>query len=334
MQLRPVFLLLEPLYNLFGYIMHLLYQWLGNYGLVLIVFTLAYKILMLPLSLKQSKMMLKQGFLQDDINEIKRLYAKDPRKQQEAQMALMKSAGVGQGAGCLISLIPLIILFGIWPPMRQPLLYIARVVPDHLVKIANYLVQNSWLTDAQLKQLGSNDLPVVAALNEHGQALAHSVNEGWLNLSQLINMNFLGMDLGLTPSFRPSVIFGPQMSTYLPLLLLPVLTIATMMWSMSLMKLTQINYQTKEEKAREKRNPAKAGQNPDPTAGMMKTMNWTMPILMLFTVFAFPAAMGIFWIVSNLFQIFQSYLTYYLYTKPARALMAEQRQKSLAARRK
>ena len=76
---------------------------------------------------------------------------------------------------------------------------------------------------------------------------------------------------------------------------------------------------SKEERERERRNPAKAGQTPkDPSVGMTKTMTWLMPLFMLVTVFTLPAAMGVHWVIANLMYILQAWLGYVFYVKPYR----------------
>jgi YidC/Oxa1 family membrane protein insertase len=70
------------------------------------------------------------------------------------------------------------------------------------------------------------------------------------------------------------------------------------------------------ERERDKKNPARAGQNQqDSTESMMKSMNIIMPIFMLWTTFTFPAAMGLYWIVGNIMMILQSVIIYFLFTR-------------------
>lgn len=64
-----------------------------------------------------------------------------------------------------------------------------------------------------------------------------------------------------------------------------------MIITMQLNKMNNPMRQQKKARTR-KENPAKAGQNPDPTSGMMKFMNIIMPIIMMFTVFSLPTAMS------------------------------------------
>jgi YidC/Oxa1 family membrane protein insertase len=329
MPIVPVTLsLLSPLYNLFGWFLGLLYDWIGNYGIVIILFTIVLRALLIPLGLKSTKSMVKQQALQPDINEIKRIYAKDPQKQQQMQMELMKKHNISMAGGCLPSLLQLIIIWPIFTIFRAPLQYIGRVSVDFVLKIADILFGNQVITEQVLKQAGTNDIPILNGLRSSASSLAEAVNSGLMKMSQLINTEFLGMDLSRTPSYKPGDWFGPQSHIYLPLLILPILTIVTMLIQMRITRMTTLAPQiSKEERERERRNPAKAGQTPkDPSAGMMKTMGWMMPLLMMVTVFTMPAAMGIYWVMANIMYILQSWLGYTLYVRP---IKAEQREAAL-----
>ena len=64
------------LIHIFGWILSFLYDWIGNYGVVIVLFTIIIRAVLIPLGLKSSRMMVRQQALQPDINEIKRLYPK------------------------------------------------------------------------------------------------------------------------------------------------------------------------------------------------------------------------------------------------------------------
>ena len=51
-------------------------------------------------------------------------------------------------------------------------------------------------------------------------------------------------------------------------------------------------------------NPSSAGDE-NQAAQMMKSMNVTMPLMSVFFCFTFPAAVGIYWVASSVFQILQ-----------------------------
>ncbi|HHU07074.1 MAG TPA: YidC/Oxa1 family membrane protein insertase [Clostridiaceae bacterium] len=318
--------MLDPLYTLFGAILSWLYYVIGNYGLVIIFFSLAINSLLVPLRLKSQRNMIKQQFLQPALNDIKRHFANDPQRQQQESAALMKRTGVSMGAGCLSSIIPLIIIWPIWRIIRAPLQYVGQVSVENITKIAEFLVDKGLLGDNILATVAQNDLPIINILKNNASALTESVSQGWIRPDQLINTNFLGMDLGRVPSFNPLEWFGPNWRVELPLIILPILTVVTMMLNMKMSRLNVLRKPpTKEEVERAKSNPAKAGQaQADPSEKTMKYMQYFMPVLMIFTVFTMPSAMGLYWVTSNLVFIAQSWISYEMYIKPARAILAEE----------
>lgn len=307
----------DPLYIAFGWVMRVLYYLLGNYGMMIIVFTIILRGLMIPLGIKQQKSSLKQQALQGELGEIQRAYPNDKAKQQQLQMELYKRHGASPLSGCLPSLLQLIIIWPIFYLFRAPLQYIMGLTADKINGIGTLLNTLGLIDANQLKMVSSNNIPIINALSTNYAALAQAVNSGLMRLDQLIDLKFLGLNLGLVPAWQPAQLFGTEWKTYVPLLIFPILTILTTMFQMRIMRLTMPNRKKRaEDKAREKSNPARSGQTPeDKSESMMKTMNYLMPVFMLWTTFTMPAALGLYWIVGNLMMILQSVLVYFLFTK-------------------
>lgn len=318
--------LLTPLYNLFGWLMGVLYQWLMNYGLVIIVFDVVVKCLIIPLNFKSQRAMLRQQALMDDINEIKRVYGDDVQGAQQAQMELMRASGISMGSSFLPMIFQFLILIAIWQPITRPLFYISGLSPEKIARLGE-LCQSAGLMDERaVGMLSRSDIPLLTILRNNGQILADAVNQGLIQLNQVLDLDFLSMDLGLKPTLNPTLLFGQDTwRTYVPLLILVAVMMITTFLSTSLSKRGMLNYRTKEEKARERNNPAKRGQTSDAGEGTMRTMELIMPVFMLWTSLTLPSAMTLFWLVSNLIAMLQTYLTNRLYTQPMRAFLAEQK---------
>jgi YidC/Oxa1 family membrane protein insertase len=310
--------LFDPFYIAFGWFMKILYDAMGNYGLVIIVFTLILRTVMIPLGINQQKSSIKQQALSGEIAEIQRAYPNDKAKQSELQMALYKKHGASPLSGCLPSIIQLIIIWPIFQIIRAPLQYIMGVSAENLVKIGDILSKAGLITANEAKAAATVNIPLLNALNSHAASLADAVNQGLLKISQLLDLNFLGLNLGLTPAWQPAKLFGADSwQTYIPLLAIPAIVLVTTIIQLRITRLTMPNRKKKaEDKAREKINPARAGQSPeDKSESMMKSMNVIMPIFMLWTTFTMPAALGLYWIVGNIMAILQSVLIYFLFTK-------------------
>ncbi|HNZ62765.1 MAG TPA: YidC/Oxa1 family membrane protein insertase [Bacillota bacterium] len=325
-RLIPVQLgLLDPLYYMFSWILGGLYSWLNNYGLVIILFTVLIRLILTPLGLRSQRGSLRQQMLQPEINEIKRRYPKDPQRVQQLTQKLYKDNGISMMSGCLPSILQLAVIWPIIYIFRAPLRYITAVPVQNLMKIGQVLQGQGLMTEAQVKSIAMMDIPILNGLRDSGSALQQSVQEGWIRLPQVINTNFLGIDLGMTPSYKPWEWFGANWQVQLPLVLLIIITMLTYWLQMRIMRMSTARPEkTKEEKAREKANPAKRGQNPDPGAGMMKSMNLFMPVIMLFTMFSMPSAMCLYWLFQNIMYLIQSVLGYKYYVMPLRLAYAEE----------
>lgn len=308
----------DPFYIAFGWFMKLLYDGLGNYGLVLIVFTIILRAVMIPLGINQQKSSIRQQSLQGEIAEIQRTYPNDKPKQSQMQMELYKKHGASPLSGCLPSILQLIIILPIFQIIRAPLQYIMGVSAENLGKIGELLHAATFITENDAKAAATQNIPLINALSEHAASFAEVVNQGLMNVSQLLDLNFLGMNLGLIPAWQPALLFGADTwQIYAPLLVIPVVVLATTIIQMRITRITMPNRRKKaEDKARERVNPARAGQAPeDKTESMMKTMNIIMPVFMLWTTFSMPAALGLYWTIGNIMAILQSILIYFLFTR-------------------
>ncbi len=89
-------------------------DWLGNYGIAIIIFAFLIKIVLYPLTKKSFESMAAMRELQPEMKAIQEKYKEDPKKQQEATMALFKKAKVNPLGGCLPNLLQLPILVTLW----------------------------------------------------------------------------------------------------------------------------------------------------------------------------------------------------------------------------
>lgn len=321
------------LYTFFGWLTRILFGFFGNYGMAIIMLTIIIRAALIPLNIKSQKSMIKMQALSGKTAEIQRKYPDDKQKQQEEIMKLQQENGAMGFSGCLL---PFIQLFLIWPIYRivsGPLIYLSQVPRENvqaMIDLANSegLVTSKRLTDVI-------HIPLIDILNNNSDFLAECINKGYIGMGQLLDLHFLGMDLTKTPAWNPvTIISDPK--TYLPLLIFPILVIITNLFSMKMASWLKPGYkEQKEAKEREKKNPARAGQTPNDQAEMTtKMMTWMMPVLMLFTTFTLPAAMGLYWVVGGIMSILTQLLTYFMFTKPYELKKLEMEQKKADAFKK
>ena len=252
-----------------GWIMRWIYNLVGNYGVTLILFTLITKILLLPLSVKQKKSMIRMNAFQPEIQRIQKKYATDTQKQQEELSRLQKEHNFSMTSGCLPMLIQMPILFGMIDVIYKPL--------RHIVGVKNALITDT-LTPMAEKMLGtlsrySPQTDIIKAIKQAPQAFAEVLDPATISAVQELNLTFLGLDLTATPSIK----------VFNALLLIPVVSVVLMLGQQFITQ--KLNGQQS---------------NSSTTAMMLMTT-------LMFGYFSFmmPAGVSIYWIFSSFFAILQ-----------------------------
>lgn len=88
--------------------------YISNYGVLIILFATAVKLILSPLTIKSYRSMAAMKELQPQMKEIQEKYKDNPQKQQKATMALYKKNKVNPLGGCLPMLLQFPILITLW----------------------------------------------------------------------------------------------------------------------------------------------------------------------------------------------------------------------------
>jgi len=96
-----------------------LHSFIPNYGLVIIVFAIALKILLNPLTKKQTDSMRRMSTLNPKISVIREKYKDDSVKMNQQIMKLYKEEGVNPASGCLPLILQLPILYALFGVFRS-----------------------------------------------------------------------------------------------------------------------------------------------------------------------------------------------------------------------
>jgi YidC/Oxa1 family membrane protein insertase len=91
-----------------------LHKFIPNYGIVIIVFALVMKIVLNPLTKKQTESMKKMSQLSPKMNAIREKYKDDPVKANQQIMQLYKDEKINPAGGCLPMLLQLPILYALF----------------------------------------------------------------------------------------------------------------------------------------------------------------------------------------------------------------------------
>jgi YidC/Oxa1 family membrane protein insertase len=100
-------------------LLKLLYSWIGNYGVAIIIVTLFIRMLLLPLNISSYKSMKKMQTIQPQLKALKERYKADQKQLQVETMNLMKREKVNPVGGCLPMLLQLPIFIALYNVLAQ-----------------------------------------------------------------------------------------------------------------------------------------------------------------------------------------------------------------------
>ncbi len=96
-----------------------LHGFFSNWGVVIIVFSIAIKLITIPTSMGQMRSMQKMRVVQPMMTELREKYKDDPKKMNEETMKLYRTYGVNPAGGCLPMLLQMPILFALYAVLRN-----------------------------------------------------------------------------------------------------------------------------------------------------------------------------------------------------------------------
>ncbi len=270
----------------FGWILSGLYSLTDSYLLSIIVLTLIVRLALLPASISQQKNSAKQVRLNSKVNKIRQKYAGNQQKIQEETQALYQREGFGAAnMGCMPLIVTMLVTFGLYEVMYTPIKNVLRFSVTKITAIQNALSIVETKENARRIQLD-----ILAKLTSP-DSLEGVKGVNATDIEELFHLkeNFMlgGLDLTATPDRSdPSLLW-----------LIPVFAFLTSMMSSIFMYIKQ-----------RKQNPEMAK---NPSMGCMTFMS---PFLSLIFTFAFPAGVGFYWIVSNVFSFVQQVILTYVYS--------------------
>lgn len=256
-----------------GYLFKGIYFIVQNYGFTLILFTLIMKFILFPLTLKQQKSMKKTQALQPKLLKLQEKYQHDKEKLSQETMKLYQEAGVNPMGGCLPTLIQLPILLALYNIIRKPMSYVMTLSNDVIMQIYEKIEGTAAANFSQI-----NQIDLANKIKLHSENLSELVS-----VDNLINFDFFGFNLSETPTFE-------FISNNLQYALIPVIAGLTTYL---------VSYLSS------KMSGSATNQQDNPAASSMKTMNVIFPLMTAWFSISLPAGLGLYWIVSNVFQIGQ-----------------------------
>ena len=96
------------------WLMEMIYSWINNWGLAIILVTICIKLLFYPLSAKSYKSMAKMRMLQPRMKKLQELYKDDRQKLGRKMMDLYKHERANPASGCLPTLIQIPVFIALY----------------------------------------------------------------------------------------------------------------------------------------------------------------------------------------------------------------------------
>lgn len=290
--------------NIFGYLLNFIYNFVNNYGLAMIIFTLVIKIVMLPLSIKQQRMLKKSNKLQEKMKVLQFKYKNDPDKLNREMMNLYKEEKMNPFSGCLSTIIQFILLISIFYMVRCPLTYMKKVDTESINSYVSQMQEDGKTVSAAYPEI--DIIREVDYLKEK--------NPEDSNIDKLsINMEFLGLDLSKIPQ---------QNLTDWTVYIIPVLYIISSFVSIKLNNSMQkkasknndsesvIDITEDSKKKEDKKNQlikveeeGPAEEEFDAMAQTNKMMSWMIPIMSVSISIVAPLGLALYWLVNNITMI-------------------------------
>ena len=320
--------------NLFGYVLNFLYEFVGNYGWAIILFSVLVKILMLPISINQQKTMKKSQKINDEMKQIQFKYKNDPEKMNQEVMALYKREKLSPFSGCFSAIVQIILLFAVFYLVRSPLTYMKKVDSGVIEKlesvvqeqgsssnykeiaVINYMNKLENENNQSEEQQNSENNQTQEQPNNENQENESSENQEQTNNEEnsenteteeketfnindykdqaYINMEFLGLDLSKVPT---------EDLGDLKVLIIPALYVISSFISIKLS--TNTTKKKKDEKLIGDGKETKVEEEYDAMEQANKSMSWFMPLMSISIACIAPLGIALYWLINNILMIFE-----------------------------
>ena len=115
-----------------GWVLHWIYQLGTGYFLALLIFTVATRLVLFPLSIKNQKNQADRARLAPRLERIQKKYGQDRQKMMMKQQELYEKEGVKMTGGCLPMLVQMLVLFSVIAVIYKPLTYVQNIPAAHI----------------------------------------------------------------------------------------------------------------------------------------------------------------------------------------------------------
>jgi len=188
--------ILSALGMIFGKLMQFIYNTIGfhNYALSLVFFTVVYKLILLPLSVKQIRNTQKMQEFQPELMKIQERYKHDKEKLNEMTMKFYQEKGYNPTSGCLPLLIQFPIIIALFYVIRMPMTYMLELPAKAVGEMVVASVEKGELSKDILKNknydaIKDNPIDVYLAYNSSDPYFEIRLIESYKKHPEIIDNN-------------------------------------------------------------------------------------------------------------------------------------------------
>jgi YidC/Oxa1 family membrane protein insertase len=254
------------------------YALIPSLGVAIILLTVAVRLLLLPLSIKQTKSMREMQRIQPEVKKLQAKHKGDRQKMNEELMALYKEHGVNPFGGCAPLLLQFPVLIALFYVVREPLRYMG------------YLAGEATSRGLVPFRINENAAGLAAQLQD--SSLARALLDTPLKVHQFLGIRLdcaaSGALSGAEATASVDVPCGQGVLDAAPYLVLVLLMGAT------------TYYQQKQMQANQSQT--------NPQAQQMQMFMKIMPVMLMVFSFSFPSGVVLYWLTTNLWTIGQQRL--------------------------
>lgn len=266
--------------SLLGYILWGAFYILKDFGLSIIVFTVIVKLILFPFSVKQQKSMAGTARLSKKQKELQEKYANNRQKLQEETSKLYEKEGVKPMGGCLTTLLPMLVIFGIFYAVAYPLTNTLHLNSEDVNNALSYIN-----TIPGYAASANPTYQEISLLKVFPNIMNTEAIQGIFNTQEISTIQmFIG---GFKPFGVDLLAIPNEFGLFSWYTLFPVFCFASNVGAQLITMRINKNQMAQQQ-------------------GCMKVMLIGMPLFSAYIAFNVPAAVAYYWIISALISLVQS----------------------------
>lgn len=266
--------------SLLGYILWGAFYILKDFGLSIIVFTVIVKLILFPFSVKQQKSMAGTARLSKKQKELQEKYANNRQKLQEETSKLYEKEGVKPMGGCLTTLLPMLVIFGIFYAVAYPLTNTLHLNSEDVNNALSYIN-----TIPGYAASANPTYQEISLLKVFPNIMNTEAIQGIFNAQEISTIQmFIG---GFKPFGVDLLAIPNEFGLFSWYTLFPVFCFASNVGAQLITMRINKNQMAQQQ-------------------GCMKIMLIGMPLFSAYIAFNVPAAVAYYWIISAVISLVQS----------------------------